>query len=137
MTNAFDLARATLLEPAGVDDAGLSRLIGRLLPREVRLTDSVCRWGGEEFLLLLPHSDRAQALATTNRIREAIAAAALKVGPHTLHVTITMGVATLRGEETFEAAAHRADVALYEGKRSGRNCVVIAADSYPDAASAA
>lgn len=120
-------------------DAGdeVLRQIGRLLPRELRLTDSVCRWGGEEFLLLLPHSDKAQALATSNRVREAIAATPLSVGPHTLNVTITMGIATLLGQEKFEAAAHRADLALYEGKRAGRNCVIVAADHYPDAASAA
>lgn len=111
------------------------RKLAQMLPREVRATDSVCRWGGEEFLLLLPRADSAQTMATANRIREIIASTPLKVGPHKLHVTVTMGVATLESDEKFEAAAHRADIALYEGKVSGRNRVVAAAGQYPDAPS--
>ncbi|MES2489355.1 MAG: GGDEF domain-containing protein [Pseudomonadota bacterium] len=102
------------------------RSLGQLLRREVRVTDSVCRWGGEEFLLLLPHSDNDQAMLTSNRICEKIAATPLQIGPHTLNITITMGVATLHGEEKFEAAAHRADTALFAGKNAGRNRVVAA-----------
>jgi PleD family two-component response regulator len=48
-----------------------------------------------------------------------------------------MGVATLQGEEKFEAAAHRADIALYAGKTAGRNRVVVAEAFYPDVSSAA
>ncbi len=113
------------------------RKLGRLIPGEVRIGDSVCRWGGEEFLLLLPHSDQASAAATANRIRETIAATPLSIGSQTLNVTVTMGVATLVGNEKFEAAAHRADVALYDGKKAGRNRVVIAEAYYPDVVSAA
>lgn len=113
------------------------RQLGRLLPREVRASDSVCRWGGEEFLLLLPNADHAQALATANRIREIVAGASFRIGERTLDITVTMGVATLLGHEQFEAAAHRADVALYAGKVAGRNRVVLADDQYPQTVSAA
>lgn len=113
------------------------RSLGQLLRREVRITDSVCRWGGEEFLLLLPHSDNEQAILTSQRICEKIAATPLRIGAHTLSITITMGVATLQGEEKFEAAAHRADIALYAGKNAGRNRVVAAENFYPDTSSAA
>jgi diguanylate cyclase (GGDEF)-like protein len=109
------------------------RKMGQLIPREVRTGDSVCRWGGEEFLLLLPNSDKASAAATANRIRETIAATPLSIGTQHLNVTVTMGIATLMGDEKFEAAAHRADVALYAGKAAGRNRVVVdeANDSDP------
>lgn len=113
------------------------RKLGQVLRREVRLTDSVCRWGGEEFLLLLPHADSVQAMATANRIRENIASTTMNAGPHTLNITITMGVATLKDDEKFEAAVHRADVALYAGKAAGRNRVIAAAAHYPDVTSAA
>lgn len=113
------------------------RKLGQILRREVRLTDSVCRWGGEEFLLLLPHSDSVQTMATANRIRENIAGTALKIGSHDLTITITMGVATFKDNEKFEAAVHRADVALYAGKAAGRNRVIAAAAHYPDVTSAA
>lgn len=108
------------------------RKLGEALRKEVRLTDSVCRWGGEEFLLLLPHADSVQALATSNRILQNIANTPLKIGSHTLSITITMGVATLKDNEKFEAAAHRADIALYAGKAAGRNRVIAAASKYPD-----
>ncbi|WP_161554202.1 GGDEF domain-containing protein [Stenotrophobium rhamnosiphilum] len=110
---------------------GVLQQLGQALRNEVRMTDSVCRWGGEEFLLLLPHSDSVQAMVTANRIRENIAAMPLQIGGHTLNVTITMGVATLQHEEKFEDAAHRADVALYAGKAAGRNRTMAAATHYP------
>ena len=115
-----------------IGDAVLRKL-GELLRNEVRLTDSVCRWGGEEFLLL-PHSDSVQAVATANRIIENIANTLMRIGPHSLSITITMGVATLKDDEKFESAAHRADVALYTGKAAGRNRVIAAAAHYPDTA---
>lgn len=113
------------------------RQLGHLLRKELRITDSVCRWGGEEFLLLLPHSDSAQALHTANRICENIAAATMQIGDLSLNITITMGVATLQNDEKFEAAANRADAALYEGKTAGRNRVIAAATHYPEVTSAA
>lgn len=113
------------------------RKLGQLIPREVRMDDSVCRWGGEEFLLLLPHSDQVTAMSTANRIRETIATTPIQVGAQVLNVTVTMGVATFVDNEKFEAVAHRADVALYAGKVAGRNRVMAAEASYPSAASAA
>lgn len=113
------------------------RKLGQLLRQEVRMTDSVCRWGGEEFLLLLPHSDSVQAMLTSTRICEKIAGEPLQIGPHSLNISITMGVATLLGDEKFESAAHRADVALYAGKTAGRNRVVAAEAYYFDETSAA
>ena len=109
------------------------RKLGQALRLELRKTDCVCRWGGEEFLLLLPHSNSVQTVATSTRILENIANTPLKIGSHTISITITMGVATLNADEKFEAAAHRADIALYAGKAAGRNRVIAAAAKYPDA----
>lgn len=108
------------------------RILGQALRQELRMTDSVCRWGGEEFMLLLPHSDSVQTVVTANRILNSIANTPLKIGSHTISITITMGVATLKADEKFEAAAHRADIALYAGKAAGRNRVIAAAAKYPD-----
>lgn len=134
-----DVDRFKLINDTHGHDAGdeVLRQLGHLLRQELRITDSVCRWGGEEFLLLLPHSDSVQAMHTANRIRENIAAAPIKVGDQTLSITITMGVATLQEQEKFEAATHRADVALYAGKVAGRNQVIAAAVKYPETRSAA
>lgn len=80
----------------------------------VRPTDEVCRWGGEEFLILLPESSVDTAARTAERIREAIADSG---------VTASIGVADVRRGDTVSEWVRRADVALYAAKRNGRNRV--------------
>lgn len=81
--------------------------------REIlRAEDSLCRFGGEEFVVLLPDADGAQALAAAERLRRAFAASG--------H-TVSIGVAALGREETVEDLLRRADASLYEAKRLGRD----------------
>lgn len=89
--------------------------------RGVRETDAACRWGGEEFLLVLPGADLQGALALADRIRLDLSASPVAIGQECLYVTVTMGVASLGIDETLEAAIERADQALYLGKEAGRN----------------
>ncbi len=107
-----------------VGDAVL-RSVSRLLNRGVRNGDSVGRWGGEEFLLLLPQTDLEGAMILANRLRLAIADPNRPRDLSEPHVTATMGVAMLRAGDTLEQAISRADAALYAGKAGGRNRVVI------------
>ena len=97
-----------------------------------RASDSICRWGGEEFLILLPDTDAPGADHLAERLRQAISADLFKPG-HTppLQVTVTIGVATVQADEGLLDAVHRADEALYRGKQQGRNQVV---SSLPPAA---
>lgn len=90
-----------------------------------RASDSICRWGGEEFLILLPDTDAPGADHLAERLRQAISADLFKPG-HTppLQVTVTIGVATVQAGEGLLDAVHRADEALYRGKQQGRNQVV-------------
>ena len=95
-----------------------------LAPRGLRGIDTFGRFGGEEFLIVMPGTDRQGALAAGERVRAATAAAAFPGLPARRQLTITVGVAThLRGEEVSALLA-RADQALYQGKNAGRNRVV-------------
>jgi len=88
-----------------------------------RAQDVLARWGGEEFLFVLPATPRAGAVTLANRVRDVLARMDPIPGVGT--VTLTFGISSQRKKETFDAAIVRADKALYDGKRAGRNCVVV------------
>lgn len=92
------------------------------LERSVRTSDSVYRFGGEEFAILLPHADDQAARDVAERMREAIAAIRVDTGKKELQVTTSCGVATFLPKETPRAWLARADAALYQAKSQGRNC---------------
>jgi diguanylate cyclase (GGDEF)-like protein len=94
---------------------------GDVLRRRTRATDIVARFGGEEFVVLMPNTDLHNALATANRIREAFAATTIESLSQT--VTASFGVVELAPGEQGNDLLRRADGALYEAKRSGRNRV--------------
>ena len=106
-------------------DAVLREFADRLR-RNIRGVDLACRFGGEEFVVLMPDTDYRQAHAVAERVREAVAERGFEAGgPRTLAVTISVGVALNEGEtDTPETLLKRADVALYRAKREGRNRVV-------------
>ena len=95
---------------------------GHLLFREVRATDIVTRFGGEEFVVLMPNTNLEKAIATADRIRRA--QAANSVEPLLSPVTASFGVVELAAGEQGDALLSRADKALYSAKQSGRNCVI-------------
>ena len=108
-------------------DAGdrVLRELAVLLRRQLRSSDWLVRWGGEEFVVLLPgvRSDQVPALA--ENLRAAVEAHAFEPGVP-VPVTVSVGVALQGPDEGFDALFKRADAALYEAKRGGRNRVVIA-----------
>ncbi|MCB1508148.1 MAG: PleD family two-component system response regulator [Hyphomicrobiaceae bacterium] len=110
-------------------DAGddVLREFGERLRRSVRGIDMACRFGGEEFVLVMPDTDKAYAMLIAERIRQRVEAEPIPVagGRQHLGVTISVGVATVESaEDTPETLMKRADLALYEAKRQGRNRVV-------------
>ena len=101
------------------------------IKRSIRGIDLACRYGGEEFVVIMPETDMAVATMVAERLRRRIAADPFMIqqGTRTIPVTISVGVAVMRGKEDSAAAIlKRADQALYKAKRDGRNRVV------PDAA---
>lgn len=109
--------------------AGDEVLVGvaQLLAANLRDGDVLARWGGEEFLALLPASPLDAACATAERIRAAVEAAPLSVKggeeKPPLQVTMSFGVTHVAGQEDLQAAITRADRALYASKHGGRNRV--------------
>src|SRR5271170_1658306 len=101
------------------------------IKRSIRGIDLACRYGGEEFVVVMPETDMAVAAMVAERLRRRIAGEPFVVqnGAQSLQVTISIGIAALRAKDDNAAGLlKRADTALYRAKRDGRNRVV------PDAA---
>lgn len=97
------------------------------LATNVRAVDLPCRFGGEEFVVVMPDTRVADASAIADRIRAQVAGTAFSVmgGRESLSVTISIGVAATTGDhDSTDALLKRADEALYEAKQSGRNRVI-------------
>jgi len=97
--------------------------VGATLRANVRTTDLVGRWGGEEFIFVLPHSTLAEAEARAERIRSTVEALDIPCSGHCHTITISVGVAD--GDPTTAGfrVLKRADDAMYDAKKAGRNCV--------------
>jgi two-component system, cell cycle response regulator len=96
---------------------------GELLRRNTRPMDVVGRFGGEEFLVLMPHTDLEDAVSTAERLREALAS--VRIEPLSDPITVSVGVAKLAPGESGETFLGRVDSALYEAKHMGRNQVIV------------
>ena len=99
--------------------------LARLLQQTVRRLDIPCRYGGEEFAIILPDTDLAASIPVAERIRQAIEASALKVSARELRITVSQGIATYTNDLQTDAEdlVRRADHYLYLAKESGRNRV--------------
>jgi len=105
----------------GVGDEVL-RALAETCAKLLRRNDVLARWGGEEFVVLFPETDLAEATVVTERLREAIGRAPFDTAAGPVSFTISGGVVQLAsGEETVEALIERADTALYSAKQQGRN----------------
>lgn len=100
----------------------LLQLAAQGLERALRTSDSVYRFGGEEFAVLLPHTSDQDARDVAERIRKTIAEITVDCGGEKLSVTTSCGLAAHIAGETPEQWLARADDALYQAKRQGRNC---------------
>ena len=99
------------------------RVFADVLRQTVRESDVAGRWGGEEFLLLLPGADEDGAVQLAERIRIGLAERSISGAP-ALRVTASFGVAEYAGEANSEELVVAADSALYRAKRAGKDRVV-------------
>jgi diguanylate cyclase (GGDEF)-like protein len=104
-----------------------------LIRRTIRAQDVVGRYGGEEFLALLPNATRSEALTIAERLRAAIAGADLQTVAPSLRITASIGIAEL-ADDGYELLFQCADDALYKAKLAGRNRVVTHESILPVAA---
>ncbi len=100
------------------------RLGAHALRSAIRSTDELARWGGEEFLLLLPQTSREAAAAVLQRMRSRLGELSLAQVDAALQITVSAGVALALPDEAPPATLERADAALYRAKRQGRDQVV-------------
>jgi diguanylate cyclase (GGDEF)-like protein len=112
----FKQVNDTLGHDAGDD---VLRQVSQTLAAGVREIDHLARWGGEEFLIVLPDTEEAEAAHVAERLRQAVAQQPVRGQA----VSATFGVSEVREGESAEQAISRADSALFEGKRAGRNRV--------------
>jgi len=106
-----------------VGDRALVKLV-RLLKGNTKGRDLVVRWGGEEFLLLLPHTSLAAAWQLVDSIRWQLEREPLRAGRQQVALSFSAGLAVMQGIDGFEAAVKAADEQLYAAKHAGRNRVL-------------
>lgn len=95
-----------------------------VIRRMVRDDDIVCRWGGEEIVIVMPNMPRHLAYERIERIREKIEKVCVQSQSERIYETITFGVCSNRGEMNLEKVVSKADELLYQGKKNGKNQVV-------------
>lgn len=99
--------------------------IAQLIGLTIRKLDFACRFGGEEFVILLPNTDLRQAVSVAERLREIIATTPLVNEQESITITASLGVDEYRGNhsDSPEGFIERVDTWLYQAKHAGRNCV--------------
>jgi diguanylate cyclase (GGDEF)-like protein len=112
----------------GAGDEVLRRF-ALVIKSQLRAADALARWGGEEFLLMMPGTSAEDARVVLDRLRGAIAAGGFEAIAPQMKVTFSAGVAEVQEGEAQDAAIDRADRALYRAKQAGRNCVEVALEA--------
>jgi diguanylate cyclase (GGDEF)-like protein/PAS domain S-box-containing protein len=108
-------------------DAGdaLLRMLGRQLATSVRAFDRVCRWGGEEFLVLVKQVTNQPLRAVAEKLRVLVERSDIPFAGAPLSCTVSIGGTAYRDHESIDTAIERADQLMYRAKRSGRNQVYV------------
>ncbi|WP_437884403.1 sensor domain-containing diguanylate cyclase [Pseudomonas sp. LRF_L74] len=99
------------------------RGFAQALQRDLRQSDIICRWGGEEFILLLKGNDAQEARHLAEKIRQSVEKARFAFNGTQLSITTSIGLSELRPSDNLDRLIGRADRALYRAKQSGRNRV--------------
>jgi len=101
------------------------REIGKLLKSAIRDFDTVCRFGGEEFMIVLCKTTPEIALKVANRIRQLVVEKTVQYKGADIKITISQGLAVANKESTVTQLLSDSDKALYEAKEQGRDCVIM------------
>ena len=106
----------------------LLREFGQMLREKLRKSDIACRYGGEEFVIVMPDSSLADTRQRVEEVRVLVKKLEIRHGEQLLGtITISAGIAGMRehGGVTIREFLHAADSALYAAKKAGRDCVVV------------
>ncbi|TDM05515.1 MAG: hypothetical protein C4K60_12190 [Ideonella sp. MAG2] len=124
----FDLDHFKRVNDEWGHDAGDQALvhIAKVVQHQLRAYDLVARTGGEEFVLLLPQTDLAEAQAVVERIRHAVMSAPFSYGEQSRVITVSVGLALVTDAALMDQRLRQADEAMYQAKHEGRNRVCCA-----------
>lgn len=100
------------------------KYVANLLQNSIRIDDGAFRWGGEEFILLLPHKSTAEAIVLAERLRGLIEESVISFEGTDIRITMSFGVSEINPELTTEENVEAVDAKLYYAKEHGRNRVV-------------
>lgn len=95
--------------------------LSKVMRAVLRKHEMIARWGGDEFIVLLPDTDKTELAALAERLRLAVAETAFDYNNHHISISVSIGGTTYQPGDSFESLASRADRALYKGKHAGRN----------------
>jgi diguanylate cyclase (GGDEF)-like protein len=101
------------------------RMVARTLRHAARASDFVGRWGGDEFIVLLPNATRVELTAASERFRALVESSGLRLPSGFLNVTASIGATLARVEEAPDSVVRRADSLMYQAKGDGRNRVIV------------
>ena len=99
------------------------RSVGQVLSTTLREMDIVCRYGGDEFVVICPGANLQEAAVAAERVRHAVAAKPVSLKHGRVSVTVSLGVAEVNSAEIAESLIQRADESLFAAKHAGRNGV--------------
>ncbi len=100
------------------------KYVANLLQSSIRIDDGAFRWGGEEFILLLPHKSTAEAIVLAERLRSLIEESVITFEGTDIKITMSFGVSEINPELTTEENVEAVDAKLYYAKEHGRNRVI-------------
>lgn len=105
------------------------RLVARVILQSCRQSDIACRYGGEEFVVILPETEGDSAMVFAERLRRRVEESDFRIGSSSVPITVSGGIATIRNDDGKETTAgqilSRADRALYRSKSAGRNRITL------------
>ena len=107
----------------------------KLLTSTFRSADCIGRFGGEEFVLILPRATQKNAKEALHRLRESMQTHQWQLPSNEHRVTFSAGIAVSNDKESFESLFNKADTALYDAKAMGRNAIIVSGEQ-PDNANA-
>lgn len=90
----------------------------------IRKTDTVGRWGGEEFIGIYPIKNKSDIIPISKRFQQIVSMVVVGDGKENLHITMSVGITAVTPEDTMKTIIDRADRYMFEAKRKGRNTIV-------------
>lgn len=100
-------------------------MTARTLANSLRTFDVVCRWGGEEFLVIIINVDEGRLAVVAEKLRAMVEQSSISIDPTTINATISVGATVARSGDGIDSLVSRADQLMYQSKESGRNRVTI------------